>query len=138
YVLRSSVKVANPSISGISTSRMTRSGLNCGILARAIRPLAAVPTTSKSGSPASSSDNMRRKTAESSTTRMRSLRTGSLRNQVEHVELRNEDVFCKWLHDVFIGAGIESPRHLLALRFRRHHDDAHAVIRALRAKGADE
>jgi hypothetical protein len=51
--LRISFSVWMPSISGISTSSVTRSGLSCAIFYSAIRPFAASPMTSIIGSAAS-------------------------------------------------------------------------------------
>ena len=68
-VRRSSRRVPRPSSSGISMSSVTTSGRNDSILVSAIRPLAAVPTTSMSGWPDSASTIRRRTTTESSTTR---------------------------------------------------------------------
>ena len=63
--------VSRPDMLGISTSRVMRSGLSCGILAKAKRPSEAVPASSMPGSEASVSLSTLRMTMESSTTRMR-------------------------------------------------------------------
>ena len=133
YVLRSSLSASRPSISGILMSRMTRSGLNWASLARAIRPLAAVPTTSSSGSRESSSDTRRRKTTESSTTRMRifGMRYSPKTSRRSSFATRTSLVKGFMTYSL---APAFSARDLLALGFRRHHDDAHPVVRAL---GAD-
>ncbi len=62
-----------PSMRGISTSRVSTSGLSCLIFSRAISGSAAVPTTSISGSQASIVDISLRTNAESSITRTRTL-----------------------------------------------------------------
>src|SRR6188768_2413388 len=72
----SSRRVARPSISGISISRVTTSGHSCGTRCKAIAPLEAVPTTSISGSPRKASDKSLRMTTESSTTSTRMGRAG--------------------------------------------------------------
>ncbi len=71
YSLRTAARVSKPSITGISMSSVTRSGLSCGILARAMCPSLAVATTSSAGSPDKVSESSLRITTESSTTRMR-------------------------------------------------------------------
>ncbi len=72
-ILRISLIASRPSMTGISMSRVTTSGLSWTILSSAILPLGAVPTTSMAGSDASTSVTIRRTTTESSTvsTRMR-------------------------------------------------------------------
>src|ERR1035441_5881202 len=79
YNLRITASVSRPSMTGISTSRVMRSGLSSGILARAIRPSLAVATTSSSGSPDNVSESTLRVTSESSTTR---IRIGAISNGV--------------------------------------------------------
>jgi hypothetical protein len=69
FFLRSSRSVSRPSSSGISMSSVTTSGLSVSIFARAMRPLAAVPTTLMSGLLPRASTIRRRTTTESSTTR---------------------------------------------------------------------
>ena len=78
------------------------------------------------GSADSSSDTRRRKTTESSTTRTRIFGMRLLPEDVEHAQLRDQDVLGERLHDVLVGAGVERPHHLLAFGFRRDHHDAHA------------
>ena len=73
---RRCLSVSSPSMTGISMSRVTRSGLSWAIFASAIRPLAAVPTTSMSGSSANESATSLRTTTESSTTSTRICATG--------------------------------------------------------------
>ena len=67
-VLRISTRVDKPSITGISMSNRTRSGFSRSICRSPISPLAAVPTTSRSGSSFSIAAMKPRTTAESSTT----------------------------------------------------------------------
>ena len=76
WVFRSSARVWRPSISGISTSSVTRSGWSCGSLASAIFPFAATPTTSTPGSLWRSFFTSSRMTTESSTTRTRTFLNG--------------------------------------------------------------
>src|SRR5258708_10115288 len=71
YSLRSATSVSRPFITGISISSVIRSGFNSGILARAIRPSLATPTTSSDRSSDRVSESSFRITTESSTTRMR-------------------------------------------------------------------
>src|SRR5262245_16127537 len=119
-------------------SRMTRSGTSWGSFCSAIRPLAAVPTTSSAGSADSSSETSLRKTTESSTTRMRALGMESLREHVEHAELGDQHVAGERFHEVLVGPGIERPRHLLTLGLGGHHEDADGVEGMLGTDGADE
>ena len=66
----------SPSIPGISTSRVTKSGSAAGILASASAPDSAEPTTLNPGSVASTRVSARRTKAESSTTKTRIMRGG--------------------------------------------------------------
>src|SRR5262245_47347053 len=98
---------------------MTTSGFTCASLARAMRPLAAVPTTSSAGSPLSSSATRRRTTTASSTIRTRTLDMPLLLEHVEQVELGQQDILVEGLHEVFVRAGVQRPDHLHGLGFRR-------------------
>src|SRR6185436_821945 len=139
YAWRSSLSVASPSISGISTSSVTTSGRTCRILASAMRPLGAVPITSRSASADRRSLTSRRTSAESSTTRMRVLAMGlRLPGEAEEGELRLQHVGSERLHQVLVDARLERLDHPAALELRRDHDHLQAQPVAARAHSADE
>ncbi len=68
WVLRIAFSASSPDISGISMSMVTTSGSTSGSFCSAIKPFAAVPTTSSIGSVAIALVRKRRTTVESSTT----------------------------------------------------------------------
>ena len=83
---RSASSTARPSISGISISRVRRSGFSSRTFCRANLPLIALPTTSTPGSDASTSPSSRRKRVASSATRTFTLIPCLLeQNQSEYV-----------------------------------------------------
>src|SRR5690349_1139470 len=122
YAGRRFLSVSSPSISGISTSSVTTSGLSWGTFCSAILPLAAAPTISRSGSADRASVTSLRMMTASSTTRTRILATSA--HQSQHAELVLNDRDGEGLHDVFVGARIHGLRDVGHLRFGGDHHPA--------------
>src|SRR6188474_1238388 len=125
-------------MSGISISRMTKSGLSWAIFSSAIRPVEAEPATSMSGCAASSSVTTRRTTSESSTTSTRIFSIFLVLEGSEQRQLGDEHFWRERFHHIFIGPGVDRPLHLFAFRFRGDHDDLHRIPGPLAAHSLDE
>ena len=94
---------------------MTRSGLTCGILARAILPLAAVPTTSRAGSLGQLVGHQPAKHDRVIDDQDANLRHVLLLEDVEQVELGDQDFLGERLHQILVGPGVQGLRHLRSL-----------------------
>src|ERR1700736_5727095 len=100
-----------------------------------MRPLAAVPATANAVSPDRTSDTRRRKTTESSTTRMRIAGMRLLSADVQQVEFGYQHFPREGLHDVFVGSRRQRPGHLLRLCLGGHHDETDPVVGAFGPDG---
>ena len=112
--LAQSGRVPRPSSSGISMSSVTMSGLICGSLASAIRPLAAVPATSISGS----DENVRQQSPDHDRIvddRRESCRMSA--HDSDQAELVDQAVLSERLHQVLVSA-VPEPATFDRSRFR--------------------
>src|SRR5262245_56469373 len=125
-------------MSGISMSRMTRSGFSCVIMSSAIRPVAAQPATSISGCATNSSVTILRTTSESSTTSTRIFSMILVLKGSQQRQLGHEHLSSKWLHYVFVRSRTNRPLHLLTLGFGCDHDKLHRIPGAHAANGLNE
>src|SRR5271165_6566398 len=118
-----------PSISGISTSSVTMSGVICGILWRAMRPCGAIPATSSAGSRLTTSEIIRLTTTESSTikTRIFGICNSSL-DQSEDLKLLRQGFLGHRLHQKIVGAGFERLGDFLHRVVRGHHHQFEIVV----------
>src|ERR1700722_2584397 len=130
---RIAATVSRPLSSGISTSRMTASGLTCAMRASAILPLEAVPTASIAGCCKSIWVSILRTTTESSTTRILSLGNTLALQHPQHLQLGNHRILGKRLNKIFIGAGLDRETYMSQVAGGGNHQDLESGGSRLRA-----